>query len=408
MKQREDLLEITEKLKSLVTEEEVINLIKNLVKIPSYPGIKEQETLVAKYINELFNKENITSEVIPVINGRSNVIAKIKGTGKGKTLLLTGHMDTVPPYTMPGDPFKVSIKNGKLLGRGVVDMKGPLACMIMAMIAIKRSGIKLKGDVIFAGVIDEEEKSEGTIALLENGIKADGAIVGEPTEMNICIAHRGLEWLNLNFKGKAVHGGKQDEGINAILKASNFIQRVEKELIPKLQERKHPVAGNSTMNYGLIKGGTQPSTVAGDCILKIDRRWIPGEKYKKVIEEYENIIDDLKNEDDTFNCSLKVMDESLMKEGYVHEAMEIDKNHPLIEIISTATESIINKKPEKTYFPAWSDGGLLSTYGNIPTIIFAPGDLETAHSDNECIKIKELYPSTLIYALATIKFCSIY
>jgi acetylornithine deacetylase/succinyl-diaminopimelate desuccinylase len=392
-------------LNSVISEKEVIDFIGELVKRPSYNGVKNQETEVAKCIHDLFVKEGIESEIVHIEDGRSNIIAKLKGEKNGKTLLLTGHMDTVPPYDMI-EPFNLKSDGENLMGRGVVDMKGQLACMIYSMIAIKRSKVILSGDVIFAGVIDEEEKSLGTIDLIEKGIKADAAIVGEPTNLNICVAHRGLEWFELYFKGKTVHGGAQKDGINAILKASNFIQRVEKNLLQEIEKEAHNIIGTSSMNYGVISGGTQPSTVAGECILKIDRRWVPGIKYEDVVQEFQDIIDELSKEDNKFDCTLKVMDASVMKEGYVHEPMEIDINHPIVNIVQATTQEVLGKIPALTYFPAWSDGGLLSSYANIPTIVFAPGNLKTAHSADEQLEIKQILPSTLIYALTAIEFCN--
>jgi acetylornithine deacetylase/succinyl-diaminopimelate desuccinylase len=396
--------EFLDKISNNFSEDEVVDLLKDLVAIPSYNGIENQETKVAEYIYNLFKKEGIETEITHVQDGRKNVTAYLKGKGKGKSLLLTGHMDTVPPYDME-DALEMKIDGDKLIGRGTNDMKGPLACMIMTLIAVKRSGVELEGDLIFAGVVDEEEKSLGTIDLIEKGVKADGAIVGEPTKLDICIAHRGLEWLEFNFEGKTVHGGAQAEGINAILRASNFIQKAEEKIVPKLSERKHPVTGTSTMNYGTINGGTQPSTVAGSCNMKIDRRWIPGEKYEEVLNEYREVLKELKEEDPKFKCEMKVMDVSVMKEGYVHEPMEIDANHPLVETLVKSSDEAHGRTPKKTYFPAWSDGGLLHTYANIPTLVFAPGDLETAHSKDEFIDKKELVPAVKIYALTAFNFC---
>ncbi|MDD4024049.1 MAG: M20/M25/M40 family metallo-hydrolase, partial [Synergistales bacterium] len=145
-------------------EREMISLIADLVNTPSYPGIPEQETGVAKLIHDFFVKEGIPSEIYEVVDGRCNVVARLEGHGKGKTLLLTGHTDTVPPYDME-DAFRMKIENEKLIGRGVVDMKGALACMVLSMAAIRRSGTRLKGNIMFAGVIGEEGKSEGTCAL---------------------------------------------------------------------------------------------------------------------------------------------------------------------------------------------------------------------------------------------------
>lgn len=391
-------------LKSVVSEEEIIDLIRSLVSIPSHSCIENQETKVAEHIHTLLLKEGIESQIIPVSDGRCNIVAKIKGEGDGRTLLLTGHMDTVPPYDME-DPFELKNEGNKLYGRGVVDMKGPLACMVYSLIAIKRANLKLSGNLIFAGVIDEEEKSLGTIDLIEKGIKADAAIVGEPTNLDICVAHRGLEWFEFHFKGKTVHGGKQKDGINSILKASNFIQRVEEKLIPEIEKETHPLIGTSSMNYGTINGGTQPSTVAGECVLKIDRRWVPGIKYEDVVSQYQDIIDELTEEDKEFRCSFKAMDVSVMKEGYVHEAMETDINHPIIKITREKTREILDRTPELTYFTAWSDGGLLNSYAHIPTIVFAPGDLETAHSAVEQLPVDQILPATIIYGMIAAEFC---
>lgn len=397
-------MSLLEELKKEISEEEIINCIVQLVAIPSYSGLENQEKEIAHHIHDLFMKEGIHSELVEVEDGRYNVIAKIQGNGNGKTILLTGHTDTVPAYDME-KPFEIQQKDDKLYGRGVVDMKGPLACMIYSMIAIKRAGIQLKGDIIFAGVIDEEEGSLGTIDLIEKGIAADIAIVGEPTALDICVAHRGLEWFEIHFHGKAVHGGKQSEGINAIIKASNFIQKVEEKLIPKIEKETHPIIGGSTMNYGTIRGGTQPSTVAGDCVLKIDRRWVPGVRYENIIKEYEDIIEELKREDKDFKCTFKVMDESVMKNNYVHEAMEINLDHPIINIVKEKTQTLINKIPNITFFTAWSDGGLLSSYAQIPTIVFGPGDLESAHSADEHLEKNQVLPATLIYSLIAIEVC---
>lgn len=391
-------------LKNEISEEAIIVLLKELVDIPSYPGIPNQETGVAERINQFFIAEGIESEITHVVGGRNNVTARLKGSGGGKSLLLTGHTDTVPPYDME-DPCRMKIKDGNLIGRGVVDMKGALACMMIAMAAIKRSGIKLRGDVIFAGVIDEEQKSEGTRALLKSGLQSDAAIVGEPFEWNIGIGQKGLEWFEFQVHGKAVHGGKQKEGINAIAKAAKLIRTLEEDLVPKIDNRKHPIIGESSMNYGLIRGGFQPSTVAGECLIQIDRRWIPGEKYEEIIKEYQDVLDALHRSDPEFKAELKVVDESLMEEGYIHEAMEIDLNHPIVELVEKTVREVVKKEAKKLPFPAWTDAGLLSSYGKIPTVIFGPGSPDSAHTAHEFLEISYLLPFTYVYAAVAAKFC---
>ncbi|ATW28899.1 hypothetical protein DCMF_25400 [Candidatus Formimonas warabiya] len=389
-----------------ICAEEIIKIIGDLVSIPSHPGVHEQETQAARYIHQFFKEKGIESDLSHVIDGRHNVIARIPGKGQGYSLLLTGHLDTVPPYDMP-DPFELKRENGKVVGRGVVDMKGPLACMIYAMALIKECSLALSGDLIFAGVVGEETDCQGTMDLLYNGLSPDGAVVGEPTNLHIGVGHRGLEWLEFYFPGKAVHGGAQEKGINAISHAVTFINRLNRDLIPQIEKRTHPVIGCSSMNLGVIKGGTQPSTVAHECFLQIDRRWVPGEKYPDVVNEYQRILTCLHQEDENFTGYLRSMSALPgLKYPFVCEPLEIDPHHPLVHIAQQALRSATGKKSELVPFPAWTDGGLLSTYGQIPTIILGPGDFTSAHTAKEYLEVAQVVPGALAYSLLAASFCS--
>lgn len=393
-----------ERLRERIDEEGLVDLVSELVRRPSHPGIERQETAVAECICRYFEREGIESELVPVVDGRCNVIARLSGKNKGPTLLLTGHTDTVPPYEMP-HPFEVALEGGRLYGRGVVDMKGALACMMTAMSAVKRVQIPLSGEILFAGVIGEEGKSEGTVALVKSGLKADAAIVGEASNLEIGLGHRGLEWLEFDFQGKAVHGGKQKEGVNAIEMASRFIERANVELVPKLAERVHPLLGPSSMNYGYIHGGTQPSTVPGRCLLQIDRRWIPGEKYEEVLGEYRKLLEALHEEDPRFSASMAVMEASVMEPGFVHEVLDPDAGHPIVGVAEEVIRLVRGCPPKQTAFPAWTDGGLLSSYARIPTLVIGPGDLESAHSPTEQVEVSQLVSASLIYAGIAVRFC---
>lgn len=388
-----------------ISERELIQMLMEMIQIPSYTGIENQETGVANYMKSVFDKEGIECWLEEIENGRCNVIARLKGSGDGRTLLLNGHTDTVCPYDMEKalEPY---IYEERIYGRGASDMKGPLVSMMGAMIAIKRSGITMNGDIIFAGVADEEQCSIGTIDLIEKGIKADAAIVGEPSDFQICIAHRGLEWYEFQFIGKTVHGGSQGKGINAIAKAVKFINALEKDLIPKVYAKKHPLLEEATLNYGVIHGGTQLSTVAGECTLLVDRRFLPYENYEDIEKEFKDIIHSLEKEDREFKCNMKVMDVSVMKEGYVHKAMEISSEHPIVSIIKDASEEATQKEIDLTYFPAWTDGGLLSNYASIPTVVMGPGLITCCHSNEEYIPVDHLIKGCLAYALTSVNFCN--
>lgn len=216
-----------------IKEAEVVKIASDLIRIPSYSHTENQEKRVAEYIYNLLKEENIPVELKEVLKGRFNVTAYLKGEGGGKSLMLSGHLDTVPPYDME-NPFTPVLKDGVLYGRGACDMKGPVSAMLLSLIALKRSGISLKGDVLFTGVIDEEEKGKGAEYLVKNGPFTDGAIIGEPTDMKIAVGHKGLEWIKVKVTGKKVHGGRMDEGINAIEMASKFIERIYDEYVPKI------------------------------------------------------------------------------------------------------------------------------------------------------------------------------
>jgi acetylornithine deacetylase/succinyl-diaminopimelate desuccinylase len=389
---------------SLIDPLDLACTTEDLIRIPSYPGVAEQETAVARYIERRMTDAGIPCHLEEVIDGRANVIARLPGSGGGKALLLCGHMDTVPPYDMP-DALIPRREDDKIYGRGAADMKGPLASMIEAMLAVKRSGLRLKGDLIFAGVIDEELRSFGAVDLIEKGLSADAAIIGEPSDLKLSVAHRGLEWFDFCFKGKTVHGGNQAEGINAISKAAHFICAVESELLPKLASRKDPLLGSPTLNIGVIHGGTQLSTVAGACTVSIDRRFIPEESYAEVCGEFKELIKKLASTDPDFVCDMKVQDVSVMKDGYVHLPLARTKDENFIGLVQEKISQAFEQETEITSFPAWTDAGLLSSYAKIPTVVFGPGFIKCCHSPSEYIPLPHLSGACLAYALSAAEFC---
>jgi len=386
------------------SKEELCCILEDLIRIPSYPGLHRQETAAAEYIRDFFISRGIEAEIVPVLEGRCNVLARLRGSGGGRSLMLNGHLDTVPPYDMA--EALIPRREGSLLfGRGSADMKGALACMMLALGRLKELDIRLAGDVIFAGVIDEEMTSEGTCALLNQRVSADAVVVGEPTDGQIALGHKGLQWFEFRIRGRAVHGGAQEKGINAIRQAARLIQRLERDLVPVLAARAHPVVGVSTLNYGFIQGGFQPSTVAGECVLQIDRRWIPGEDYRDVVNELEALVEELGAEEPDFSCELSVMEESLMPGDFIHQGFETDAGHPLVEAALQAAEAVTGVRPELTSFKAWTDAGLLGPYGGMPALVFGPGKLEVAHTSREAIDINQAVDFSAIYAALCIRFC---
>jgi acetylornithine deacetylase/succinyl-diaminopimelate desuccinylase family protein len=390
---------------SLINPQELIRSTEELIRIPSYTGIFEQETAVARYIKNRMTNAGINCHLEEVIDGRLNVIAVLPGTGNGKSLLFCGHTDTVPPYDMK-EALIPKREGDRIYGRGASDMKGPVASMLEAMIAIQQSGLRLKGDLIFAGVIDEEMRSYGVVDLIEKGISANGAIIGEPSNLKLCVAHRGLEWFEFCFKGKTVHGAEQAEGINAILKAAHFICAVENELMPRLEKRKDSLLGSSTANIGVIHGGTQLSTVPGECTVSIDRRFLPEEKYEEVCGDFKELLNHLATDDPEISCEIKIMDVSVMKAGYVHMPLVRATDKNFITLLREKINEAFDQDTEVASFPGWSDAGILSSYGKIPSVVFGPGTTACCHSPLEYITVSDLTKACLAYALIAAEFCA--
>lgn len=387
-----------------VKEEEVVELTKELVKIPSHVDTNGREKEVAKFIYEFCKKEGLETELIEVDGERPNVMAYLRGEGTGKTLLFNGHTDTVPPYDMTIDPYGAEIKDGFVWGRGGNDMKGAIASMLIAMVGLKRGKVKLKGDIIFAGVIGEEERSEGTEYLVKSGVKADGAIVGEPSNYEYAIGHRGLEWLEIKVKGKAAHGGVPKLGVNAISKAAKLILKIEEEIIPKLEMRDNEFMGPSVMNFGKIEGGNQPSTVADWCSIKIDRRYIPGESVESVIKEYQDVIDSLKEEDPDFDAEIIRMENNMLTLDHLY--LITDENNPIVGSVKSAIKEKTGKDPEITRRRGWTDGALLSGFAKIPTVVTGPGDISYSHTKDEKVPVDQLIDYVDIYAKIAVDFCN--
>lgn len=385
-----------------IADVDAIKIASDMIRIPSYSFMDDQELLVAGYIYELFKSEGIDAEMAEVLPGRCNVTAKLKGRGDGKSLMFTGHLDTVPQYDME-DAFSGSVRDGRVYGRGACDMKGPLASMIAAMIGIHRSGISLGGDLIFAGLIDEEEKGKGVEHLVKCGPAADAAITGEPTNMQPAIGHKGLEWIKIKVFGKKVHGGRMDEGINAIVMASILIRSIYDEYVPGLKQRKHEILGSPTINIGKIQGGDQPSTVPGSCFLEIDRRWIPGESKEQVYKELNDIIEGIKKDNPAFQA--EVYDMFGRDELLPHMPFCTDKDDSLLGSVEKAVKRAGGDYKGVTTFPAWSDAGIMASNTDMKCIVMGPGDLALAHSAEESIGVDEIKKAALIYGYLACDYC---
>lgn len=395
--------DIRELLIKHIDQEEILKLTIDMVKMESHYKIQQQEKEVAEYIKAYFDANDIPAYVKVVEENRHyNVVATLDSGKPGKTLMLNGHLDTVLASGME-DAFDPKVINGELWGRGTSDMKGPLACGMAAMKALKETGALKSGKVIFAGVADEEWNSWGAIDLIESGVagSVDAAIICEPTCLTVRNANRGLEWFRFTFKGKAVHGGEMHKGVNAILKAVKFIDGLTEKLIPAAEKN------GGILNVGVIEGGTKPSTVPGECVLYVDKRYTTKETYDSLSKEFLDLSEEIRKDDPDFECEVEPMGRAEMKEGYVHGPSYTSPEHPIVKITKKYTDEITGIDAPVEAFPAWADAGLFSTYLDTPTIIMGPGFIECCHALDERIPLEHLPKAALIYAMTAIEFCSL-
>jgi acetylornithine deacetylase/succinyl-diaminopimelate desuccinylase len=394
---------LLEKLQAQQPTLGMLDLLRHLIQAPSHAGLPHQEEQVVSVLAQYFEDHGIATEINEVRPGRPNLLAQISGNDSGKRLLLCGHTDTVPPNAVAtGNPFAAEMRAGRIFGRGAVDMKGPLAAMAVALAALKNLNAVENGEIVFAAVIDEEMESLGAEALITAGFKADAAIVGEPTGNHIAIGHKGLEWLEIEFLGKATHGGTPEKGVNAIAAAARFVRLVEEELVPAFQARRHAVIGVPTINMGTIRGGDQPSTVAARCTIQLDRRWVPTESIEQVFGELEDILRRVRIAMPGLQTTLQRVPGGMAT--MIHGPLEIAADHRLVQAAQKARTEIFGGASPLTAFPAWTDAALLSREAGIPCIVCGPGDLSLAHAPEESIDITEVEIAVKLYALTAAYF----
>ena len=381
-----------------------IDLLQSLVRIPSHRDLPQQETAVARELAGYLESYGLEPRLEEVVDGRLNLLCTVQANLEGPHLLLCGHTDTVPlNKDDAGVGFSGETEGGLVHGRGAVDMKGALAAMAAALVAVFKTNLLERGSVTLAAVIDEEMESLGAEYLVQSGFQANGAIVGEPTLNRICLGHKGLEWLEFEFRGQAAHGGTPQAGVNAIEGASRFVELARCELIPRFEERSDPLIGPPTLNFGTIQGGDQPSTVAARCVLTADRRSVPGETFESICGELKDLLTQVESEMPGLTTVIRRVPGGMAT--MEHVALETAEEDPVIEAASEARRQVCGAVGELGAFPAWTDGALLARFGGIPTIVMGPGDLAVAHSPRESVAVDQVLEAARLYAVTALEFC---
>lgn len=351
------------------------------------------EVEIIQYVSKLLKGLGLETQVVEAAPGRPSLIATLKGSGGGKRLMLYGHIDTVGVDAMP-DPFAAEIRDNKMYGRGTYDMKGSVAACLAAIEALTKSQTPLRGDVVLAAVADEEYASIGMSEVLKH-VKTDSAIVTEPTEMEICLAHKGFIWLEVEVEGRAAHGSRYDEGVDANMRMGRFLGELDK-LEQELRARKpHPLVGPPSLHAAILHGGTELSMYAASSKLNIERRTIPGESEAQVLGEIQALIDKLAKADPTFKAGVK----SLL----VRDSFEVPEDAPIVKALGQAATDLLVKTPPYVGRPFWMDAALIASAG-IPTVVMGPVGAG-AHAKVEWVDLGSVEEMAVILANTAVAYC---
>lgn len=376
---------------------ESTRLLRDLVAIPSVnpmgralsgPEIYEQR--VGDYLEKFFRELGVKHERQKVAAQRDNLVARTDFSGARRTVMFEAHQDTVPTDNMTIDPFGAKIENGRLYGRGACDIKGGMASMLAAFARLAREKPKGAANVVMACTVDEEHTFTGVSHLVDSGVKADMAVIAEPTLLRIVHAHKGVVRWHMHTSGRSCHSSAPEQGINAIYRMGKLLVGIERFAEKLRGSRSDPLLGPPTMSVGRIEGGTSVNTVPDRCRIEVDRRVIPGEDPDQAPRE---------------------LDAFLKGEGRVDVPYEMtppwmrcpplgpERSAELIARLGEAINGVIGAH-QVCAVPYGTDASSIAAAG-IPSVVFGPGDIAKAHTCDEWVPLDEVEKaSEILYRLA--------
>jgi acetylornithine deacetylase/succinyl-diaminopimelate desuccinylase-like protein len=349
------------------------------------------EQRIARHVAEWLDQAGLDTALDEAAPGRPNAVGVARGTGGGRSLLLVAHTDTVG-FSGMERPLEPAIVDGRLHGRGSYDMKAGLAAIMLAgREAVRRS---LRGDVIVAAVADEEHASVGAEALVRE-ISADAAVVTEPTGLDVCVAHRGFMWIDVETRGRAAHGSMPQLGIDAIAKMGPVISGLA-ELDRSLRaEPGHALLGSGSLHCSLIEGGQELSSYPERCLLRVERRTVPGETAEGVEGEVSRLLAAVAGDDADFQGSVQTT--------FARSAFEVSEEEHIVRVVRSAARGVLGREPAVVGHSAWMDSSILAGAG-IPTVVIGPGG-HGAHAAVEWVELRDVELLVDLLVAASEDFC---
>jgi acetylornithine deacetylase len=401
-----------------------IALLQDLVRIPSITGeeIQVQSFLskelarlnlevkeCASTLDQLSKHPAFSNDGLP-LEGRSSLVGRWRGTDKdGRSLILNGHVDVVPPGDLKAwadSPWSGHIRDGQLYGRGACDMKGGLATILLALSALQKAGIQPRGDVIVEFVIGEETGGVGTLSTILQGYTADAAIVAEPTQLQMCPVGAGAASFRLHVSGLAAHGSMRLEGVNAIEKFSVIHRALSEFETERHRSFEHPLYNNglaAPISVGKIQAGDWPSSVPDLLIAEGRYGVLPGEKISEAREKFEKKIQQIAAQDAWLSTHPPVVE---WFEGQFEPA-ETALDSDLIRALSETHQKITGGVLPMHGVPYGSDLRFFTNHAKIPAVLYGPGNVMQAHAANEYIRLDEMMIAAEVLAQFIVQWCRI-
>ena len=356
----------------------LVELLTDLVAIDSVNpslvpgGVGEAQT--AAYVSRWARDAGLEAWTLESTPGRPSLIARARGRGGGRSLLMCGHLDTVGVAGMR-EPHVPRIDGDRLYGRGAYDMKAGVAAALIA--CREAAGLELAGDVVVAAVADEEYGSLGVQEVLRK-VRADAAVVTEPTELELVVAHKGFVWFEIEVEGRAAHGSRPHLGVDAILRTGPILTALA-DLDVALAGRKHPLLGRPSLHASLIEGGQELSSYPARCVLSLERRTLPGETTDDVEAELDALLRGCHDGDQELQATLRTL--------MVRDPFEIAPDAEIVALVRAAASEALGATPAIAGASYWADAAFIASAG-IPTVIFGPGG-EGAHAAQEWVSLSD-------------------
>jgi acetylornithine deacetylase len=351
------------------------------------------EAEIAAYIAKTLAAIGLQAETFESAPRRTTAVGTLRGTGGGRSIMLNGHADTVGVEGM-ADPFSGEIRDGRVYGRGAHDMKGSLAACIGAAKMLADARVALRGDFFVAAVADEEYGSLGTADLVTR-CRPDAAIVAEPTNLQVCLAHKGYIWIEVETTGRAAHGSRFTEGVDAVMRMGRFLAALDRLERALREGPAHPLVGPPSLHAAMIEGGTGLSTYADRCRLKIERRTVPGETVDAAVDQIRAIAAKLAAADPTFCASVRPF--------FSREPFEVSPDAAIVHTITGAATEVLGRAPALVGDSPWMDSALLAEAG-VETVVMGPiGAGE--HSAVEWADIDSVVRMAEILARTAVQYC---